>query len=221
MGDTAGRAGLDSRVLSLAPGLDVLSLPACILDPEMRYVYVNAGYQAMSGRTRAQCLGRTPDEVFDHTPRDERRVHLKRALAGESSVFTRRSLEGPGAGRWVSAHYFPLRGEASEVVGALVVLVDVQQLKDAEAALADRERKLSLIIDSVGFPITYVDRGYVIRFANRPSREWSSRTAEAMIGQPIEAVMTPEVREAALPLIERALQGEPVTYEREALWPGR
>ncbi|HXF80023.1 MAG TPA: PAS domain-containing protein, partial [Usitatibacter sp.] len=219
--DTAGRAGLDSRVLSLAPGLDVLSLPACILDPEMRYVYVNAGYQAMSGRTRAQCLGHTPDEVFDHTPRDERRVHLKRALAGESSVFTRRSLEGPAAGRWVSAHYFPVRGEGGEVIGALVVLVDVQQLKDAEAALADRERKLSLIIDSVGFPITYVDSGHVIRFANRPSREWSGRTAENMIGQPIEAVMTAEVREAALPLIARALQGEPVTYEREALWPGR
>ena len=50
----------------------------------------------------------------------------------------------------------------------LVVLVDIQQLKDAEAALAERERQLSLIMDSVGFPITYVDRDRVIRFANRP-----------------------------------------------------
>ncbi|HST02120.1 MAG TPA: PAS domain-containing protein, partial [Usitatibacter sp.] len=219
--DTATRADLDSRVRALAPGLDVLSLPACILDPDFRYGYVNAGYQAMSGRTSAQCLGRTPDEVFERTPRDGRRIHLARALAGETTVFTRRNLEGPGAGRWVSAHYFPLRGAAGDVVGVLVVLVDVQQLKDAEAALADRERKLSLIIDSVGFPITYVDHAHVIRFANRPSCEWSGRTAATMIGQPIDAVMTPDVREAAVPLIERALAGEAVTYEREALWPGR
>ena len=34
------------------------------------------------------------------------------------------------------------------------MLVDIQQLKDAEAALAERERQLSLIMDSVGFPIT-------------------------------------------------------------------
>ena len=219
--DIASRTGLDLRVLELAPGLDVLSLPACILDLEKRYVYLNSGYQAMSGRTTAQCLGRTPDEVFQHSPRDERRTNLARAFAGEASVLTRRNIEGPGAGRWVSAHYFPLRDAAGAVEGVLIVIVDVQQLKDAEAALADRERKLSLIIDSVGFPITYVDRGHVIRFANRPSCDWSGRTAATMIGQPIDAVMTAEVREAAIPLLERALAGEPVTYEREALWPGR
>ncbi len=219
--DSATGAGLDARVRALTPGLDVLSLPACVLDADMRYRYVNDAYQEMSGKTRAECLGRTPDQVFQRTPRDERRTHLKRALAGESTVFNRRSLEGPGAGRWVRAHYVPLHDVAMSVVGVMVVLVDVQSLKDAEAALADRERQLSLIIDSVGFPITYVDRERVIRFANLPSCEWSGRTADAMIGQPIEAVMTPEVREAALPLIERALRGEPVTYEREALWPGR
>ena len=214
-------AGLEARVRALAPGLDILTLPACVLDTGMRYRYVNTAYQGMSGKTRAQCIGRTPDAVFERTPRDERRTHLKRALAGEANVFTRRNIEGPGAGRWVSAHYFPLHGDDRAVVGVLVVLVDVQNLKDAEAALADRERKLSLIIDSVGFPITYVDRERVIRFANLPSCEWSGRSAANMIGQHITDVMTPDVSAAAMPLIDRALAGEPITYEREALWPGR
>ena len=97
----------------------------------------------------------------------------------------------------------------------------MQQLKDAEAALEERERQLSLIMDSVGLPITYVDRNHVIRFANRPSCEWSGRTPETMIGQPIAAVATPEVLAAAMPLITRALAGEAITYERDALWPGR
>jgi diguanylate cyclase (GGDEF)-like protein/PAS domain S-box-containing protein len=208
-------------VEELAPGLDVLGLGACILDSQLRYRYVNDCYVEISGRARADFEGRTPDEVFQRIPQDDRRHHLMRALGGETSIFNRRVLEGPNAGRWARAHYFPLRGEGDEVVGVLIVLVDVQALKDAEAALADRERQLSLIMDSVGFPVTYVDRGHVIRFANRPSREWSGRTSETMIGQAVESVMTPEVAAAAAPLIERSLAGEPITYEREALWPGR
>ena len=43
--DTATRAGLRPRgSQALAPALDVLGLPACVLDPELRYRYVNAAY---------------------------------------------------------------------------------------------------------------------------------------------------------------------------------
>jgi diguanylate cyclase (GGDEF)-like protein/PAS domain S-box-containing protein len=216
------RAGLESRVVALKSGLDVLGLPACVLDRDLRYQYVNAAYAAHAGRVPAEFYGRTPDEVFNRVPRDDRRHHMQRALAGEAAIFNRRNLEGPRAGTWMRAHYFPLRAsDAGEVLGVLVVLVDIQQLKDAEGALADRERQLSLTLDAVGFPITYVDRGQIIRFANRPSCEWSGRIPETMIGQPITSVMTAEIAESALPLIARALAGEPITYEREALWPGR
>src|SRR6185369_2704104 len=105
--------------------------------------------------------------------------------------------------------------------GVLVLLVDVQALKDTEQALAERERQLSLIMDAVGFPITYIDRAGVIRFANRPSWEWSGRTPATMIGKPMEEIAPPAVLAAVQPLYARALAGETVTYEREALWPGR
>src|SRR5207248_8483955 len=68
---------------------------------------------------------------------------------------------------------------------------------------------------------TYVDRDRVIRFANRPSCEWSGRSHDMMLGRSVEEVMTPEVAAAARPLLDRALAGESITYEREALWPGR
>src|SRR6202521_5029466 len=221
MSDTLVRGGLDARMLALKPGLDALGLPACVLDRDLRYRYVNSCYEQHAGLDAAKFYGHTPDEVFEHRPQDDRREHMRRALAGETAIFNRRTIEGPKAGLWVRAHYFPLREDDGLVVGVLVVLVDIQALKDAEAALADRERQLSLIIDAVGFPITYVDRDRVIRFANRPSCEWSGRTPETMIGQPMAAVATPEVMAAAMPLITRALAGETITYERDALWPGR
>jgi diguanylate cyclase (GGDEF)-like protein/PAS domain S-box-containing protein len=219
--DTVARTAFAGRVASLAPALDVLGLPACLLDRDLRYHYVNAAYVTHSGRAAAEYAGRTPDEVFERTPRDDRRTHMQRALEGHTEVFNRRTIEGPHAGRWMRAHYFPLRDAAGEVEGVLVVLVDIQQLKDAEATLAERERQLSLIMDAVGFPITYVDRKRVIRFANKPSCEWSGRTRETMLGRSVDEVMPPDVAAAAMPLLERALGGEPITYEREALWPGR
>src|SRR5436190_20023415 len=212
---------LARRLALLRPGLDQLGLPACVLDPALRYRYVNAAYEAHSGRSALEFLARAPDEIFAYRPNDERRERLQRALSGERVVFTRQTIEGPEAGKWVRAHYLPLRGDTDTVLGVLIVLVDVQQLKEVETALAESERQLSLIIDSVGFPITYIDRAGVIRFANRPSCEWSGRTIETMVGWKMSDVAPPDVISAVRPLYERAFAGESVTYEREALWPGR
>ena len=84
--------------------------------------------------------------------------------------------------------------------GVLVVLVDIQQLKQTEAALGERERQLSLITDSVGFPITYLDRQRVVRFVNRPSAEWAGFAPESMIGARAEELMPREVARGAMPL---------------------
>src|SRR5688572_19702092 len=195
---------LEERLALLRPGLDQLGLPACILDRDLRYRYVNPGYALHSGRPVAEFLGRTPDEVFEFVPSDDRRDRMHRTLEGEAVIFYRQNLEGPEAGRWVRAHYMPLRGSGDAVLGVLVILVDVQQLKDTENALAERERQLSLIMDSVGFPITYIDREGVIRFANRPSCEWSGRTPETMVNKAMEEIAPPTVMDAVRPLYARA-----------------
>src|SRR5438477_35219 len=208
-----------ARVAALVPGLEALRLPASLLGRDLRYLYVNPAYEAHAGRPAAEFIGRAPDDVFVRVPTDERRGYLERALQGKEAILDRVNLEGPRAGRWVRAYYLPVHGDGADVIGVLVVLVDVQQIKDAEATIAERERQLSLFIDSVGFPITYVDRGHVIRFANRPSCEWSGRTPDAMIGQPMAAVAPPEVLAAVSRLIGRALPGEVATYERLATFP--
>src|SRR5258706_5470635 len=116
-------AGLDERLALLRPGLDQLGLPACVLDRGLRYRYLNAGYEAHVGRAAGDFIGRTPDQVFAQRPRDDRRDQMQHALAGNPVVFFRQTIEGPEAGRWVRAHYLPLRGDAGVVIGVLVVVV--------------------------------------------------------------------------------------------------
>ncbi len=212
---------LAARLAELAPGFDLLGLPAAVVDANRTYRYVNARYLHHFGREASGFVGLTLEDVFPRTrASDPRRENYLRAMAGEAVVFNRQTMHGPHTGLWVRAHYMPLRGAGGEVVGVVIVLVDVQQLVDAEQALADRERQLSLITDSVGLPITYIDRAGVIRFANRPSLEWAGRSAEAMIGETYANIAPKETLAFVAPFVARALAGEAVSYEREAELPG-
>ncbi len=211
---------LELRLAELRPGLDLLEMPACVIDQELRYRYANGDYAGYFGKVPGEMLGRTLAEIFADLPDDDRRKSLSRALAGESVIFDRVTRNGPNQGRWVRAHYTPVRGER-EVLGAAVFLMPIQHLKDAEAAIAARERQLALITDTIGFPVTYIDCDGVIRFANAHSAAWAGLTPQAMVGSRIEDLTPPEILEHSLPLLRRAWAGETVTYEREALWPGR
>ncbi|MGE0356214.1 MAG: PAS domain-containing protein [Burkholderiales bacterium] len=211
---------LDVALAELRPGIALLRLPCCVIDQARRYRFANAAYLAYAGRREEELLGRGLDETAMRPPTDERRRALARALQGEDQVLDRLTIEGPDEGRWVRAHYMPVRRDGA-VAGAMVVVVDLQHLKEAEAATAARERQLALITDTIGFPVTYIDREGVLRFANAQSVAWAGIRREDMIGRRYQDLAPPEVLAHSAPLIERAMGGETITYEREALWPGR
>ena len=218
----AGLSDLEQRVIALRPGLDVLSLPACVLDRDLRYHYLNAAYAAHAGRDPAEFIGRTPDEVFERVPADDRRYHLQRALAGEPAVFNRRNIEGPEMGRWVRAHYFPLRADDGQVVGVLVLLVDIQPLKDAEAALADREdaieakeAQMRLYTDNIPDSVVYLDRSRTIRFANRHFAAQRGMRPEQIVGKTTAEFLGTDTAAWIAQRTQKVFdRGEEATYER-------
>ncbi|NJD89802.1 MAG: PAS domain S-box protein [Betaproteobacteria bacterium] len=217
---TGGSDALDIRLAELRPGLDLIEIPACVIDQELRYRYANGDYAEYFGKVPGEMIGRTLPEIFTDLPDDDRRKALARALGGETMVFDRVTRNGPNMGKWVRAHYMPIRGER-EVLGAAVYLMPIQHLKDAEAATAARGRQLALITDTIGFPVTYIDCAGVIRFANAHSASWAGFTPDSMVGRNMADLAPPEILEQSWPLLRRAWSGEAVTYEREALWPGR
>ncbi|HEX5130468.1 MAG TPA: PAS domain-containing protein [Usitatibacter sp.] len=207
---------LQERLAALRPGLDLLGLPACVIDTEKRYRYANAAYAGLSSRAPAEFEGPAVEELFPHiTLPDARRSALARALAGEVVVFNRQMLAGPNAGLWVRAHYFPLLA-ADSVMGALVVLVDIQQLKDAEAEAAHQRKQLQLVVDNIGVPMSYVDREMRFRFANQPGADWLIPDTAQALGRRVDEMLDAEAMKVVRPEIEAALAGEKRTYERLA-----
>ena len=208
-------ASLESRIAAMKPGLDVLGLPACIIDPERRYRYVNPAYCVYGGLESATYLGRTSEEIFGHVAHDGRRGALLQALSGETVVFNRRTADGPNEGLWMRAHYMPVR-DGSTVVGVLVVLVNVQELKVAEEEIARQRKQLQLVLDNIGVPMSYVDRDRRFRFANQPGVDWLiADTAEA-IGKRVDEMFDPQAMEVIGPELDAALRGEKRIYERIA-----
>jgi diguanylate cyclase (GGDEF)-like protein/PAS domain S-box-containing protein len=214
-----GSTALEARLEELVPGLDLVGLPVCVLDVQRRYRHVNPAYCAFTARKREDFLGKEPDQVYSAVPVDGRRKQLQRAFEGETVVFNRQNLEGPNAGKWVRAHYMPLR-EAGEVVGVMVVLVDVQELKEAEEALAQQRRQMKLVLDNIGVPMSYIDRGMRFRFANQPGFDWVVADPSKAIGKRVDEMFDEEVMKVIRPEIEAALKGQKRTYERVATIEG-
>ena len=207
--------GLEARLAALKPGLDVLGLPACILDLDRRYRYVNPAYCVHGGFEPSMYLGRSSEEIFKSVPQDGRRSALLQALAGETVIFNRRTVEGPNEGLWMRAHYMPLR-DGDSVVGALIVLVNVQQLKDAEEEIAHQRKQLQLVLDNIGVPMSYVDRDRRFRFANQPGVDWLIADTSEAIGKRVDEMFDPEAMKVIGPEIDAAFRGEKRTYERIA-----
>ena len=207
---------LRDRLAALRPGLDLLGLPACVIDGEKRYRYANAAYAALSSRPPEAFEGHAVEELFPHiTLPDARRSALARALGGEVVVFNRQMLAGPDTGHWVRAHYFPLLS-ADAVLGALIVLVDIQQLKDTEAELAHQRKQLQLVVDNIGVPMSYIDRDMRFQFANQPGADWLIPDTAQALGRRVDEMLDAEAMKIVRPEIEAALGGEKRTYERLA-----
>lgn len=95
-----------------------------------------------------------------------------------------------------------------------------QQQATLERTVAERTRQLRqsedwlrLVTDSVPALIAYIGPGPVYRFANRRYAKWFDHTVESIVGRPAEEVIGPELYPQIVPHIDRAFEGEAVSYE--------
>jgi PAS domain S-box-containing protein len=111
-------------------------------DEGLRYTYVNAEAAALLGRTPADLLGRSVDEVFPAAARSEFRLGLSRVQASRETV----SVEGYShvTRRWLEARIFPAPS------GVTMTFRDVTASRrnlDAAAFTAEASHLLSASLD--------------------------------------------------------------------------
>ncbi|MCE1185654.1 PAS domain-containing protein [Zoogloea sp.] len=75
------------------------------------------------------------------------------------------------------------------------------------------EWRLREITDAIPAAIAYFDRNWVFRYANKGYAEWFGWTAAEVEGRLIRDVVGPEVFDIVASHVQRALNGEQLTYE--------
>ncbi len=105
----------------------------------------------------------------DGTPYGGEDLPLSRAVLKGERVENELAVirRGDGEKRWVLASASPIRDEGGEIVGGLVVFPDVTELRQAEAALQESEKKYRDLADLLPQALFETDAAGRLTYANR------------------------------------------------------
>lgn len=188
------------------------------IDQHKRYRFVNATYAQWFARSREEIEGGTMQDLLGEHLNNWRK-HWQRALDGETVHFEETFSYPDGVTRTVMGTYIPDRAADGQVLGFYLYVNDITARKQAEAAVAARERELRVITDNIPSLISYVDNTRCYRFANAAYEQWYQRPRAQIVGQPMPTVQGEAFYQHVRPYVERGLQGEFVQFEVTVPYP--
>lgn len=209
-------AAAEPRITHIERLVAAIDLPIGRWDSDARLVFCNDHYIAWAGRPREALLGRSLQELFGENAWAAAAPAFVQAFAGRTVTYQRQLKHGPAAGRWVRIQVFPDADAAGTVQAVFTIATDIHDDMVARDALLASQIRLDRFTDNIPYPLTYVDRGFVLRFVNKAYTELIGTAREELIGRHIGQVRGPRRWAEHEPYFQRALNGESVQYTRLA-----
>ncbi|MEK7336188.1 MAG: PAS domain S-box protein, partial [Nitrospirota bacterium] len=171
--------------------------PECIklMATDGTLLQMNAAGLAMIEAERAEdVIGKC---VYPHIAPEYR--DRFRALNESVCQGTKESLEfelegAQGTRRWMETHAVPLRNPTDGSVVHLAITRDITKRKQAEEALRVSEERFRAVVESSTNGLVMVDGDGRIALLNREIERLFGYRREALLGQPIEALIPPRFR---------------------------
>lgn len=166
-------------------------LPMVVLwGPDLIQIY-NDGYARVCGPKHPQALARPTRECWAEVWSFNAPIYAA-VLQGETRAFVDQELplerEGVAEEAWFDLNYSPLRDEACEITGVLVVVVETTTRVVAERQLALRmARQRKLFEQAPGFVCIFSSPGHVYEFANEAYMQLVGR--RDLIGKTVREAM--------------------------------
>ena len=182
-------------------------------DAQFRIVDVNAAYEVMSGRRRAEMVGISELTLTRHATAIDRRALHAEALAGRTVHF-----EAEGRRDDDQPFVLEVRGIPMMYGGEPHVLYigrDATERKRAEAALRASEQQYRAIFNASADALVLRDADFRIVDVNATYEAMTGRSRDEVLGADRVLANPPEVNEAIRPLHHRALAGEPIVIETQ------
>ncbi|BAU63319.1 two-component sensor histidine kinase [Stanieria sp. NIES-3757] len=213
----------------LAGILDIAEEAIIAIDEQQQIQIFNQGAEKIFGYTATEILGEKLDLLLPEAFRSIHRQHVKNF--GNSETISRRMAERSTTvvGLRKNGTQFPAEASISKLhsyqrqdaEGAksglifTVILKDITQRQQAEAALRRSEEQLRLITNALPILIAYLDVEQRYRFNNRAHEDWFARYCSQINGCHLQEVMGETAYQQVSPYVEMVLSGQPVTFELE------
>ncbi len=177
----------------------------------------NDGYMAIAGAHHPKALGGLVPDIWPEIWEWNREI-LRRGFAGEVIAYHDQPMTLTRDGQTpehlrFDLFYTPIFQSDGSIGGVMCTVIDNTARVAAEAAATASAAELRAITDALPVLISYVDRDQIYRFANRYYEDWMGLDAGQVVGRSLREVIGDDVYAERLPLIERALSGEPIVAE--------
>jgi PAS domain S-box-containing protein len=143
-------------------------------DRNFRLTLWNDGMEAITGFSKTKMLNRN---LFGVLPVFKEMHETGKVFNGgparqilDSSKPMRLSPLSPEG--YFDGHFFPLRNEGGEVIGGLIVIRNLTELRKAEAALEEKDRLLANFFDTLRDGVLFLNQDFTILKANPLMQEW-------------------------------------------------
>ncbi len=189
------------------------NLPALVIikDHALRPIYFNDQYNHFfPGQA---WLGKTPRETFPPAIAEAMEAADYKAFSEGHVLYEETWLDQAGAARFYETRKFVIdRAGLEPLLG--VIITDITERKQAEAALRASEQQLRLITDNLPASVSYVDAHDLrYRFVNRAFAAVFGMAPEQMQGKQVREILGEVAYARALPYIDQARAGKRIDYE--------
>ena len=182
-------------------------------------VYYSPRWKEMHGFQEGDPLETMKEWTARLHPADRPRVlkKLEAYLAGTESDFWEeyRIQRKEGTYIWVLDRGVALWGEGGLAVRMVGAETDITWRKEAEQALQRSAHEFHTLADNVPALFAYIDRDRRYRFINKRYEELFGRSDEEVMGMPVQDLLGSDGYAHVEPYLDKALGGEPVTFEYE------
>jgi len=207
-------AATDPRTAHAERLFDSIHLPIARWARNAALLYCNDNYLIWAGRTREALLGNTLQALYGDDAWERASPAFELAFAGSTTSYERLLHHGPTQGRWVRVQVFPDVDPAGQVESVFTIGTDIHADVLAREAFTAAQLRLDHFTDNIPYPLTYVDRNFVLHFVNKAYTIATHETRENLLGRHIGSVRGAKRWAEHEPYFQRALLGKTVQYTR-------
>ena len=162
---TLGRERAEQLAARMTLDLDRLAMVAqrtsnavVITDVARRIVWVNEGFERLTGHSAQDALGHLPGELLQLDHSDPGLLRRMREAVAEAQSFQGDLLtQREGNDHWLQLEIQPLRNADGSLNGFMAIAADITAQKHAERALRDFNERMALAADSAGLGVWEID----------------------------------------------------------------